>query len=224
MSTLEGIRGAIDLGFGSSGLADVIETPYIGEAASMFHPPDSIGRCFALMRHPIERAISKFYYLRISTWEKDFSSKYKNITIEKYARDMGENNWMTRKIIQKMNGPLNLNDLNRAKSLLEKRCIIGLTDRYMESLNRFQIYFNWDNSKIDECQKKLMVNKKARNINDHPTFDNKTLVWNFFLKSNVYDVELYQWAVQLFGEQSNLFIQEKTSVVPSGREKKRKKR
>ena len=96
----EGIQHAQDMGFASSELADVVMSTRFHDVASLFipRPSDSNiarGRCFALMRHPIRRAISMFYYLRDATWEHTYSEIYKSMTIEDYSiSQYAEDNWM----------------------------------------------------------------------------------------------------------------------------------
>lgn len=68
MSNLKGISVAADLGFASSGIADVLViTSWLDERASIFNMSSDDGnssnstdhykgRCFTLLRHPIQRA------------------------------------------------------------------------------------------------------------------------------------------------------------------------
>eukprot|EP01082_Thalassiosira_pseudonana_P012992 g12180.t1.1.5e17418b g12180 g12180.t1 contig6:1386227-1387766(-) len=107
MSNPDGIGHAQELGFGQSGLADVIMTSWLHPTAIVFGSGgDDVddtadgyeihrGRCFTLVRHPIRRAISMFYYLKDATWEHTFSEVYKTMTIEEYAESQySEDNWM----------------------------------------------------------------------------------------------------------------------------------
>lgn len=96
----DGIQHAHILGFASSGLADVAMSSRFHNVASLF-VPDAIhtsvakARCFTLLRHPVRRAISMFYYLRDATWEHTYSEIYKSMTIEEYAvSQYAEDNWM----------------------------------------------------------------------------------------------------------------------------------
>ena len=107
MTNPAGIQHAKDLGFGHSGLADVVMTSWFYKTGNIFkndgantndRVDDGVvhrGRCFALLRHPVERAISMFYYLKDATWEHTFSEAYENMTIEQYAASQyAEENWM----------------------------------------------------------------------------------------------------------------------------------
>ena len=101
VSQPDGIQHAHDLGFASSGLADVALSSRFHNAAILFTPNDSAqsdvakGRCFTLLRHPVKRAISMFYYLRSATWENTYNKIYQNMTIEDYAiSQYAEDNWI----------------------------------------------------------------------------------------------------------------------------------
>ena len=96
----DGIIHAQNMGFVSSGLADVVMSTRFHNVASLFAPRQqdskiAQGRCFTLLRHPVKRAISMFYYLRDATWEHTYSEIYKSMTIEDYAvSQYTEDNWM----------------------------------------------------------------------------------------------------------------------------------
>ena len=77
-----------------SGRADIVFTPLIHEASELFSP-DHRAQCFAIFRHPVERAISLFHYLKKAHWEPTFSKKLEKInTLEDYAvSEFAEDNW-----------------------------------------------------------------------------------------------------------------------------------
>lgn len=61
-------------------MVDVIYSPNIRELARLFAPPaQAYGRPVAIIRHPIERALAKFEYLK----EKD--ENVKGMTLEAFA-------------------------------------------------------------------------------------------------------------------------------------------
>lgn len=93
MGTLEGIERAKRLNLANAGITDVIRTSYLYETASGFIGTPKYGKCFALLRHPIERAISVFQKLKTSSNNPVFQ----NMNIEEYAKsNFCEENWMTR--------------------------------------------------------------------------------------------------------------------------------
>lgn len=62
-TTLAGLKRAKQLNLGQSELADVIVVQHLYEAESLFDD-EHRGRLFAMFRHPIDRALSMFYYLQ----------------------------------------------------------------------------------------------------------------------------------------------------------------
>jgi len=60
-TTVDGIRRARDMGFADAQLADVVVSPYVFETNDLF-TRTARGRLFSVFRHPVERAVSMFYY------------------------------------------------------------------------------------------------------------------------------------------------------------------
>lgn len=68
-TTEGGILRADSLGFQiQPQIANVVITPLILEATQHLFSSLNKGMMFALLRHPVERAISQFYYLQNATW------------------------------------------------------------------------------------------------------------------------------------------------------------
>lgn len=67
-------------------LPEIIFSPYLHESSNLFKDTSYQGRIFCVFRHPIERAVSLFYYLKKASWEPTFNSKLEKIeSIEDYA-------------------------------------------------------------------------------------------------------------------------------------------
>ena len=62
--TIEGIDRAKNLGFVQSNLAEVGFTPFVNESSMLFDQ-NHRGRIFTIMRNPVERIISLYYFLRL---------------------------------------------------------------------------------------------------------------------------------------------------------------
>jgi hypothetical protein len=62
-TTIEGIERAKQMNLAGSELAEVIVIQHLYEAEKLFDPIHR-GRLFAVFRHPVDRAISMFYYLQ----------------------------------------------------------------------------------------------------------------------------------------------------------------
>ena len=208
MSTEQGVQRAIDLNFVQSGLADLAISARINIASRIFDPPNHHGICFTMMRHPVERAISLFYHLKEASWEDTYHKEWQNMTLDEYARsERMETNWITRALNQKLDGrELGYDDFQRAKEFLRRKCIIGLTDDFTNSLKRFERIFHWD----DESQYSKnncgdqMIKENEATPSKSITYDKESETWHLLAQHNDFDMELYNYALELYKQQSYL--------------------
>jgi len=205
MSNAGGIAHAKDFGFGQSGLANVVMTPRFDDVASIFDDEHK-GRCFTLLRHPIKRAISLFYYLKDATWEHTYSEVYKNMTIAEFATSQyAEDNWMVRFLTNEMSGGLYERHIDLAKEILESKCLVGILEEIKPSFKRFNEYFGWNErdfggpvkmSNRGTCVGRVISHPD--NAHTHPNHEEGGEVWNLLVQKNQYDMILYQHALHLF--------------------------
>ena len=207
-TTLDGLDRAKKLNLAESGLSDIIFTSYIHQAAKLFSP-DYRGRVFTIMRHPVERAASEFFYLQDATWETTYSPETKDWTVQHYAAsNHAEHDWVTRQLLGITWQELTDEDLEKAKYILEEKVLIGLIDRMEESVGRFNKYFGWQESpdKVP-CAEDMLGHKSSTGSNSHahrkiePGSDD----WEALAAINRFDIQLYDFAVALFEEQGILF-------------------
>mmetsp|Transcript_16381 Transcript_16381/g.24291 ORF Transcript_16381/g.24291 Transcript_16381/m.24291 type:complete len:338 (+) Transcript_16381:141-1154(+) len=207
-SKIEGVFRAKNLGLAESGLADVVFSPFPPIATAMFTPSHQ-ARFFALFRHPIERAVSLFYYHQVATWERNdytYRPELVGMTIEEWltksstAAEM-KNPYM-RSLLHKQR--FNDDDLEKAKDILRTKFLIGLTTNVEESVERFDKYFGWyDNEKRSECKRKAI--QKGVNKNPHDALKEDSKAWDILAEMNKWDLQLYEFIVQLYEEQGELF-------------------
>jgi len=205
-STPEGIHMAKRLGLVESGLADMITTQYFHVGATLFSKTKK-GRMFTFIRHPIERAVSLFYYLAIAHWEPTYDPDLAYISIEMYARSKRiEHNWMVRFLTNELERDLTPRHLDLAKEVLRQKCIIGLVDEKNESWLRLMRLFGWEAHSDDgnECLDRHL-NFVWSNKHNHPVIEEGTLAWQLLYKQNELDMMLYEYAHLLFQEQAALF-------------------
>lgn len=187
-----------------SGIPDVIVSSRILHAATLYDP-DHKGRLFTIMRNPIERAVSTFYYLQNAYWERHYRPELKEMTILDYAAlPDTANNWMTRWLTGKNAEPhLTRQDLAFAKELLRRKFLILMTDEMATSIERLLYYMNWvmDESHFEETRACLLANTKkdqGQNRNKHLMPDKGSPEYEALLAINDLDVELYEYATELF--------------------------
>jgi len=208
-STLKGIQRAQDLNLVPSGLADVVISPLLHDATSLFTPTRK-GRLFTIFRNPIERAASLFYFIQDTQWKQPNSGneQFASMTIEEfYQGGFAENNWMTRFLTNELTkGELTEEDLNIAKEVLRQKCLIGLLDAKGETFDRFQKYFGWrpKNGSEEEClSKKLEWAWPMKHR--HPPIEKGSDAYVLIRAQNIFDLQLYEYATELFKQQEQLF-------------------
>lgn len=213
----EGIENAKKLHFAESGMVDVIFTMQFASVVSLFSK-DYQARFFTIFRHPIERAVSQFYYLQDATWETTYSPETKGWSVQQYAEShYASDNWVVRQLVNKLDSQAELydEDIELAKDILREKFVVGLITKMEESKDRFDKYFGFgfdENEETDACVARVLGLPSARkdetqttNSHPHPKVLPNTPEWEALLKINMFDLELYEYAVALFEEQAILF-------------------
>eukprot|EP00578_Thalassiosira_sp_NH16_P026747 CAMPEP_0181094344 /NCGR_PEP_ID=MMETSP1071-20121207/9944_1 /TAXON_ID=35127 /ORGANISM="Thalassiosira sp., Strain NH16" /LENGTH=381 /DNA_ID=CAMNT_0023176669 /DNA_START=141 /DNA_END=1286 /DNA_ORIENTATION=+ len=200
-----GILRAEHLGLVPSGLADIIFTSYPNLAIAHLYDESHKGRAMGLFRHPVDRLVSKFYYLQIADWERTYHPNWKRLSVKQWAEVNNDNNFMVKKLAGKrMNAQVSDLDLAIAMRTLQERFYVGMMDQMEESIRRFNIVMGIDETK--ENTKKCMeeyfghgVEKK--NSNSHPKVEEGSEEWEILAEKNSLDVRLYEYVLELFDEQ-----------------------
>lgn len=204
-STHAGIAHAKKLNLVSSGLADIVISPLLHDASSLFSPTRR-GRMFTIFRHPIERAASLFYFIQDTQWKQPETrnDQFADITIERFYRGgFAENNWMTRFLTNELTkGEITENDLNIAKEVLRRKCLVGLLEEKGETFKRIQKFFGWrpkDEEGQDCFEKKLEWSWPMKH--KHPMVEEGSRAWQLIRTANKFDLRLYDFAKKLFIQQ-----------------------
>jgi len=208
-TTLHGIVRARDMDFADSGLADIVVTPFIFEVNDLM-TPTAKGRLFTVFRHPIERAISMFYYIQIATWEVTYDPEVEFWTIEQYAKSSKvENNWLTRQLSNQPAGDLTDTNLIIAKNVIRQKFMVGLVSNIEATIDRLEKFFRWTyhvnppNQEI--CRQALIARGANSNVqNAKPKPEPGSEEWKMLEWQNKYDLELYAYIEELFDEQEQI--------------------
>jgi len=203
ISSPGGVQSAIGRNFVQSNLADVVISPLIRDVSKLFddsrneleeQQQQQLGRCFTVLRNPIDRAVSIYHHLRST------SEEWKNTTIDKYVKSIYcENNWMVRELTGKLDGGIpTMDDLEQAKNFIRDYCVIGLAEQLMVSVRRFQEVFGWRKQAM-ECVDHTMRSGVV-DMPGYEKFDEGSYMWNLIKENNEFDLELYHYAVQLFNQ------------------------
>ena len=193
-----------------SGQVDMITTQYLHEGATLFDGETHRGRCFTMMRHPIERAVSLFHYLGSdhAKHEPTYDPQLKYISIEMWARsNRVEFNWMTRFLSNELDGDLTAMHLAIAKKILKEKCLVGLLEEKVQSWLHFEKYFGWRfNQEMRQCHEKLW-NYAWSSKHQHEMIEEGSEAWELLYQQNRLDMQLYKYATQIFEEQRSFLFE-----------------
>ena len=196
--TLEGIEHAKDMGLVQSNLAEVMFTPFAQESSTLFDSHHR-GRLFTMIRHPVERMISLYYFLRL--WDNKVKAQNLNEFVQ-----TSSNNWMVRALAQPDSDVLDESHLNTAKEVLRRKFLVGLMEDKTESFRRFEEFFGFavPSPNAQSCKNDIFyINWHISN--PHPVPDQNDHLYLIVQKTNAWDMALYDYAKQLFHEQEVLF-------------------
>ena len=209
-------RKDFPLGLVASGKADILFAMDPSFAGEHLFDAQHKGRMMALFRHPVDRLVSKFYYLQTATWEKTYKPQWKNMSILEWAKRNKENNVLVKNL-----AGLGFHDtateveLRVAMRTIEKRFVVGLTDRMQESIRRFNIVMNVDLTKPrnQKCMQRFFGHGNLKtNSNSHPKLEPGSPAWDVLAQENALDIQLYEHILLLFDQQSEVINSYATSV------------
>jgi len=205
-TTVAGIQRAKDMGFADAGLADVVVSPFVYEMNDLF-TDTAKGRFFSVFRHPIDRAISMFYYIQVADWEPSYKPELKDWSLEQYAQsEIVENNWMTRQLSNQLGGELTEDNLAKAMEVVRRKFMVGLMTEIEPTMARFEKFFRWtfrvNPPNQEACRERLMSGGSNSNkANKKPLPQPGEPAWDLLAHQNNFDLRLYEYIEQLFVEQ-----------------------
>lgn len=210
ISTSEGITRAVQMGFSSTNLVDVAMSSLLHDSAPLFSPSKK-GKIFTMLRHPVDRMVSMFYFMQDNVWkaEMTYSKELAEISIENFfLKRMGENNWHVRFLTNQLTKAyVDENDFKLAKEVLRRKVLVGLMSEKDESFDRYTKQFGWEarDGKAKECQmRRLQWDWSLRHPHEVEVLEGNRL-WSLISGQNEYDMKLYEYAQYLFEEQRQLF-------------------
>ena len=155
------------MGLVSSGKADMIFTSDISFAVAKLFDNDHRARILALFRNPVDRCVSKFYYLQTATWERTYQPEWADLSVMEWAeRYNDDENFMVKKMAMKgLRDPVDMTDLVIAKEIVRRYFIVGLMNDMEESFRRFNIFLGLDETYE---QKQMCMNTYLGSAHDIP--------------------------------------------------------
>lgn len=197
-STPEGVDRGIAHDLAESDLVDVFYSANPYDLARLFSPPRQVyGRGVVMLRNPIQRAVATYKRLQIKN-----PDMIGDMTLEQFAKsDLIPDNFLTRTLSKNMNAPLTEDDVSLAKEVLKRKFVVGMYDRYEESVLNFEAFFGWKlNDSIKLCQSKVIQREMDSGYNKFDTlpYDN---VYAAIAEKNREDIGLFKFAEYLYDYQ-----------------------
>ena len=209
-----GIQRSIRINLIPSGMSDVIVSSRLVHALALFDT-DHQARAFTVIRDPIDRIVSTFYYLQNAHWERNYNAKYKDMTLLEYVQgDDVSSDWMIRWLTGKQNEHfMTEQDLEFAKEILKEKFLVLVTDEMKTSVDRLIRFMGWE-GKVDEESQKCIEEDVSKvgshNKNLHPDVLVGSEAYDVMKEKNKLDIELYNFALGLFSDQWKLVPADKS--------------
>jgi len=203
LSMPEGIQHAADQGLVASGLADVVSSPHLQFSASKLFDREHKGRMFTVFRHPVDRTIATYHLVLKETNDPVVS----NMTLTEFVSSpYMDKDWFTRFLVNKRQVQLNLGDLQLAKEIIRRKCVVGIHEDIETSMKHFETYFSWEtNGKaFDMCTSAIIENERMRAKDTYARIGmikEGDPVYETIVHLNLFDMQLYWYAYDLFEEQ-----------------------
>eukprot|EP00579_Thalassiosira_antarctica_P002726 CAMPEP_0201877936 /NCGR_PEP_ID=MMETSP0902-20130614/9222_1 /ASSEMBLY_ACC=CAM_ASM_000551 /TAXON_ID=420261 /ORGANISM="Thalassiosira antarctica, Strain CCMP982" /LENGTH=785 /DNA_ID=CAMNT_0048405479 /DNA_START=36 /DNA_END=2393 /DNA_ORIENTATION=+ len=209
-TSVAGIQRAKSMGFADAQLAGVVVSPFVFETNDLF-TQTAKGRFFSVFRHPIDRAVSMFYYIRVADWEPTYKPELQEWTLEQYATsDIVENNWMTRQLSNQLGGELTDENLKKAMEVVRTKFLVGLMTQIEPSMTRFEKFFRWtyhvNPPNQEACRERLMSGGSNSNAANKKPVAEGDPAWDLLAQQNNFDLQLYTYIESLFVEQEAFVV------------------
>jgi len=224
LSTDEGILSAERKGLVVSGIADVIVSSRVPLATSALFSERHQARLFTAIRHPVDRSVAEYWDV-ISLHHNNDTTIREMSLFDCLDTPLMNKEFMTRSLIGKPTGPLVRGDLDLAKEILRRDCLVGVYNRDITaSMHLFEQYFGWTLRHgapvrdYNNCRDEILTTEMdkasdARRAVGHIEMDERDPIYNKIVYYNKFDMELYWYAYDLHMEQVNWVEQNRDPLV-----------
>jgi hypothetical protein len=219
LSNHDGINQAKSMNLVALQQVDVVTSPWLFPMLGLF---DSLeqrkARAFVTLRHPAARLTLYFYEAQ------DFRSRYynphlENMTIDQYStwpEDRMEFNFMVKSLVSSSEeliptDGITTQDLQLAQQILQDRFMILLADDKYGSWAKLEAYLGWPYTTLEQrhCEDTILRKEWPQVKDDRPLpppLGANEQAYLHLMERNQWDVQLYEFAMQLFKEQSERLV------------------
>ncbi len=193
-----------------SGLANVVNINHIQKISPLFDNNFSRGRVFMFFSHPVRRIVHSYYKKTFDPESEDYDATIAEISLIEYAQsDLITDNLITRFLIDDFNSPnITSTDIEVAKDIIRRKVVVGIMEWLESSITRVEKYFGWfdmtvKNPKTSICHYR-QIYKVAAHLLLHATPEWNSYVTQIVAERNSADMELYEYARDVFLQQAAL--------------------
>lgn len=217
-TSFPGILRAERLGLVPSGVAELIFTSFPNYAVTHLYDEQHKGRALAIFRHPVDRLVSKFYFLQVADWQSNYSPGWAKMTVAQWARNVNRDNNSYVKQLAGLQGREKPTEehLQLAMETIKDKFVVGLTDKMEESIRRFNIFLGIKESEERgaRCMNEFFGGGEVKkNSNSHPKIEEDNAGWQILADANSLDIKLWNYVLQLFEEQKNVVDSHASTTV-----------
>ena len=205
-----GLTRAAEMNLAGSGLANVVNTNNIEKTSSLFENNSSRGRVFMFFSHPVRRIVHNYYKKSFDPESEDYDSTIAEISLIDYVQsDMITDNLITRYLINDFNSPnITSTDIEVAKDIIRRKIVVGIMEWLESSITRVEKYYGWfgktmKSPKTSICHYR-QIYKEAAHLLLHATPEWNSYVTQIVAERNSADMEVYEYARDIFLQQAAL--------------------
>lgn len=193
----------------------IISSPALLASAGMFRDVTWRGDLFAMFRNPVDRAVT-FFYTSQNPGDRHYDPVLVGMSLEDYANwpeDRPEFNWMVKSLVSSGHDlvestELTEEDLELAKLILERKCLVLLQSERRESWERLVEYMGWAKSIENPTQQDCIgtiLDEPWPLLDVKNSLDASDPIYAKFSERNSFDMQLYEFAVILWEIQGKRF-------------------
>ncbi|KAL7537788.1 hypothetical protein ACHAXR_008091 [Thalassiosira sp. AJA248-18] len=210
LDSWEGVQRAVHGNLIENELADVVAMPDVRLGSLLFdgdgggdNKKEHKGVLFAMFRHPMDRAQSVFYHKQSIRDSVHYDPSLEIYSLADWINSPSYiSDYMVRTLVGKIDRwdatsgpfrppvPLTRDDLDAAKEILRRKCVVGLLEEKGESMKRFEKFFGW-NADVSRTSLFLLEEEQTaaaihaarwKNVKDEECRD-RLLHWNWVNKN-----------------------------------------
>lgn len=149
----------------------------------------------ALLRHPVERFVSEYYYIKTASHEKTFGKIDLKTSIDLFVvNGKYQRNWITCDLSQCKNDKTTRADLEVAKNRLKEFKVIGFVDNVQDFIDKCAKLWGFEASIYERQLKHLTRANKGKQKTHNLPQKTKFLIEEAFS----HDIELFMYAKEMF--------------------------